>query len=92
MCLKGRRALITELEANICAQSLLLLLGTRTVMSSLVLESEVMDKENLGKKEHPVVISLDGNIGAGKSTLLEEVRKAIPEVEVVVVSAIDDDT
>lgn len=31
-----------------------------------------------------MVISLDGNIGAGKSTLLEAVRKALPEVEVVV--------
>lgn len=53
-------------------------------MSNLVLESEI-EKENLGKnRDYPVVISLDGNIGAGKSTLLEEVRKAMPEVEVVV--------
>ena len=41
-----------------------------------------MLKENV--RPQPVVISLDGNIGAGKSTLLEEVRKAMPEVEVVV--------
>ena len=36
------------------------------------------------RQDDVVVISLDGNIGAGKSTLLEAVRKALPEVEVVV--------
>ena len=30
-----------------------------------------------------IVISLDGGIGAGKSTLLEEIRKRIPEINVV---------
>ena len=34
--------------------------------------------------DNVIVISLDGNIGAGKSTLLEAVRKALPDVEVVV--------
>ena len=54
-------------------------------MSNLILESFSTNKENgPSKKPYPVVISLDGNIGAGKSTLLEEVRKAMPEVEVVV--------
>ncbi len=58
-------------------------------MSNLILESNAGGKENgagagAGAGKYPVVISLDGNIGAGKSTLLEEVRKAIPEAEVVV--------
>ena len=42
------------------------------------------DEEVAEEEEQPIVISLDGNIGAGKSTLLEAVRKALPDVEVVV--------
>jgi deoxyguanosine kinase len=30
-----------------------------------------------------IIISLDGNIGAGKSTLLAEIRKQIPEINIV---------
>ena len=30
-----------------------------------------------------IIISLDGNIGAGKSTLLAEIRKQLPEINIV---------
>ncbi len=33
--------------------------------------------------EHPIILSLDGNIGAGKSTLLEALQHELPEVDVV---------